>query len=91
MEKHIIPPNKRKTLLSLNKFEYAAVISERTLQIENGALIFIDYKNLTNPIEIAIEELRQRRCPLILERKVKEKDNEVWVEQFDVNDMKITF
>ena len=59
----------RRTLPILNKYEKAKIIGVRAQQIAMGSHIFLDSLNgLTSPIDIAREELRQKRTPLIVRR-----------------------
>jgi|OM-RGC.v1.021336414 DNA-directed RNA polymerase I, II, and III subunit RPABC2 len=59
----------RRTLPILNKYEKAKIIGVRAQQIAMGSHIFLDSLNgLSNPLDIAREELRQKRTPLIVRR-----------------------
>jgi DNA-directed RNA polymerase subunit K/omega len=53
----VMPDDKRITSEIMSLAEYTRVISERASQIENGAPIFVDVKNETNPIKIAEMEI----------------------------------
>ncbi len=61
----------RRTLPLLNKYEKAKIIGIRAQQISMGSHIYIDnVKNLTNPLDIAEEELKQKLTPLLVRRTI---------------------
>lgn len=66
---NIIMGDKRKSPNTLTRFEYARVLSTRVIDIEKGEPIFIQTE-LTDPIEIAKEEVKQKKCPLTILRPV---------------------
>ena len=71
----------KKTNLSkpkLYKYEKTKVLGTRAEQIRRGALPMIEVSsNMTDELEIAEEELRQRKTPFIIERNVGKK-KEYW-------------
>jgi DNA-directed RNA polymerases I, II, and III subunit RPABC2 len=59
----------RRTLAILSKYEKAKIIGIRAQQISMGSHIYLDdVHTLSNPLDIAKEELRQKRTPLIVRR-----------------------
>ncbi len=61
----------RKTLPILSKYEKAKIIGIRAQQISMGSYVYLDsLRGMTNPLDIAKEELRQKRTPLIVRRAV---------------------
>ncbi len=53
----------------LTRFERARIVGARSLQISMGAPVLMDVpEGLTNPIEIALMELRERALPLSIRR-----------------------
>jgi DNA-directed RNA polymerase I, II, and III subunit RPABC2 len=61
----------RRTLAILSKYEKAKIIGIRAQQISMGSNIYLDnVHGYTNPLDIAKEELRQKRTPLIVHRNV---------------------
>jgi len=54
----------------ITKYEKTSLIGARATMLSEGAPPMIDLKNLTDPIEIAEEEFRQRKIPLLIERKM---------------------
>ena len=61
----------RKTLPILSKYEKAKIIGIRAQQISMGSYVYLDnVSGISNPLDIAKEELRQKRTPLIVRRNV---------------------
>ena len=61
----------RRTLPILSKYEKAKIIGVRAQQIAMGSRIYLPNEivgNFSTPIEIAQEELRQKRTPLLVRR-----------------------
>lgn len=69
---------KNKTEPIMNKYEYTQILGIRVQQIERGGEPLITVtEDLNTPQLIAEEELRQRKTPFILKRKVG-KEYEYW-------------
>lgn len=61
----------RRTLPILSKYEKAKIIGIRAQQISMGSYIYLDNINsISNPLDIAKEELRQKRTPLLVRRNI---------------------
>lgn len=54
--------------LRITSFEFARVIGCRAQQISEGHKPYINPGNMTDAEEIAIEEFRQGKCPIIIIR-----------------------
>ena len=55
----------------LNKYEKTKIISERAQQLANGSISFLkNPETYNNVLDIAIEELNQKKIPIIIERPV---------------------
>ena len=55
----------------LTKFEKTKIISERSQQLSNGAVSFLENpENYKTVYEIAFEELNQKKLPFIIRRPV---------------------
>ena len=69
----------------LNINEFTGCISIRAKQLSNGAVPYIDVDRLglIHSIDIAIQELKEGKCPLKLNRRYGSNKIEFW----DVNDM----
>ena len=65
--------NKSKPILS--KYEKTAILGVRAEQISQNAKPLLDSipKHLTDELEIAEEELRKRKIPFIIQRKIGNK------------------
>lgn len=72
-----IPDNQRTTYNRLTKYEKTRILTVRIEQLAIGSPPMIDPKNM-NIREIALEELKQRKIPLIIRRKVKGNKFEQW-------------
>lgn len=72
--------NKKSSNL-MTKFEVARLVGLRALQISNGSPLMIN-QDLVKPewgyLDIAMEELKQRRLPMILKRTFANGDYELW-------------
>ena len=66
----IVKPENRKSSNIMNRFEMCDVISIRAQQISKDNKYMIDVTDLDDPIRIAKRELMQRKCPLVLRRKM---------------------
>jgi DNA-directed RNA polymerase subunit K/omega len=72
----------KKTYISksrLSKYEKTKVLCVRAVQLKNNAKALIDPipKHMTDELDIANEELKQRKIPFILERTIGNK-KEYW-------------
>ena len=72
----------KKTYISrpkLSKYEKTKVLGVRAVQIKNNAKVLLDNipKHMTDELDIACEELKQRKIPFILERTIGNK-KEYW-------------
>jgi len=53
----------------LNKYEKTKIISERAQQLANGGISYLkNPENYNNVHEIALEELKQKKIPIIIQR-----------------------
>ncbi len=74
----IIPSALRKTNPNMTKFEYAYLVSQRAMAIENGSpLMNLETKH-THSIEIAKEETVMGLNPIIIQRVMPNGDIEEW-------------
>lgn len=80
-----VPDNVRQTYNLLTKFEITRIISTRAEQIARGSAPTIQ-TNLTVPIEIAEEELNQKKIPIIIRRPIGE-GNDKKYEEWDTKDL----
>ena len=55
----------------LNKYEKTKIVSERAQQLANGSISFLKNPETYNNVhDIAMEELNQKKIPIIIERPV---------------------
>ncbi len=63
----------------MSKYEYTKVLGMRAQQITMGAEPLITVTNdMKSAIEVAEEELRQRKTPYIIARKINNKKTDFW-------------
>lgn len=63
-----IKPEDRTTTPYMTKYERARVLGTRALQISMNAPVLVDLEGETDPLEIAIKELREKKIPLVVRR-----------------------
>jgi DNA-directed RNA polymerase I, II, and III subunit RPABC2 len=62
----------------LNKYERVKIIGIRAQQISYGALPLVDIGNLTDPMDIAMLELKEKKIPFIIKRYLPNGTFELW-------------
>lgn len=73
-----IPKEKRTTTPYLTKYERARVLGTRALQISLNAPVLVDIEGETDPLQIAMKELAQRKIPLVIRRYLPDGSFEDW-------------
>ncbi|KAL9110024.1 MAG: hypothetical protein Q9227_005363 [Pyrenula ochraceoflavens] len=73
-----IPEDKRTTTPYMTKYERARVLGTRALQISMNAPVLVDLEGETDPLQIAIKELNQKKIPLIVRRYLPDGWYEDW-------------
>eukprot|EP00127_Corallochytrium_limacisporum_P006408 Clim_evm16s226 gene=Clim_evmTU16s226 len=68
----------RTTTKYLTKYERARVLGTRALQLSMSAPPMVHPGSLTDPLEIAMLELKERKCPLIIRRYLPDGSYEDW-------------
>lgn len=63
-----IPDEERTTTPYMTKYERARILGTRALQISMNAPVLVDLEGETDPLQIAIKELREKKIPLIVRR-----------------------
>lgn len=63
-----IPMDQRTTTPFMTKYERARILGTRALQISMNAPVLVDLEGETDPLQIAIKELREKKIPLIVRR-----------------------
>ncbi|KAF2205917.1 DNA-directed RNA polymerases I, partial [Delitschia confertaspora ATCC 74209] len=73
-----VPKEKRSTTPYMTKYERARVLGTRALQISGNAPVLIDVEGMTDPLQIAIKELREKKIPLVVRRYLPDGWYEDW-------------
>ena len=74
----VIDKAKRITTRYMTKYERARVLGTRALQISMNAPVMVDIDNETDPLKIAMKELRDRKIPMIIRRYLPDGSYEDW-------------
>lgn len=85
-EGQAVQPNKRITTPYLTKYERARVLGTRALQIAMCAPVMVELEGLTDPLMIAMKELKARKIPIIIRRFLPDGSYEDW----SINELIIT-
>jgi DNA-directed RNA polymerase subunit K/omega len=70
-------PNKNKTKNLLSKYEKVKIIGVRAEQLQRGSKPYIDFEEF-DARAIAHEEMRQRKLPMMICRKLPDGTKEYW-------------
>ena len=73
-----VPKNKRITTKYMTKYERARVLGTRALQIAMCAPIMVEVEGETDPLQIAMKELKQGKIPIIIRRYLPDNSYEDW-------------
>ncbi|KAK5123364.1 subunit common to RNA polymerases I, II, and III [Meristemomyces frigidus] len=73
-----IAAEKRTTTPYMTKYERARVLGTRALQISLNAPVLVDVEGETDPLAIAIKELREKKVPLVVRRYLPDGWYEDW-------------
>uniref|UniRef100_U5EWA4 DNA-directed RNA polymerases I, II, and III subunit RPABC2 n=1 Tax=Corethrella appendiculata TaxID=1370023 RepID=U5EWA4_9DIPT len=73
-----VPKSKRITTKYMTKYERARVLGTRALQIAMCAPIMVELEGETDPLQIAMKELKQRKIPIIIRRYLPDHSYEDW-------------
>ncbi|KAB5523026.1 RNA polymerase, subunit omega/K/RPB6 [Coniochaeta sp. 2T2.1] len=68
----------RTTTPFMTKYERARILGTRALQISMNAPVLVDLEGETDPLQIAIKELREKKIPLIVRRYLPDGYYEDW-------------
>ncbi|KAF2403228.1 DNA-directed RNA polymerases I [Trichodelitschia bisporula] len=73
-----VPKAERKTTPYMTKYERARILGTRALQISMNAPVLVDLEGETDPLQIALKELREKKIPLIVRRYLPDGWYEDW-------------
>jgi len=77
-DKLAVPKDKRTTTPYMTKYEKARLLGTRALQISMNAPVLVDLEGETDPLQIALKELRQKKIPLVVRRFLPDGHYEDW-------------
>uniref|UniRef100_G3MMZ5 DNA-directed RNA polymerases I, II, and III subunit RPABC2 n=2 Tax=Amblyomma TaxID=6942 RepID=G3MMZ5_AMBMU len=69
---------KRITTMYMTKYERARVLGTRALQIAMCAPVMVELEGETDPLQIAMKELKARKIPIIIRRYLPDGSYEDW-------------
>ena len=73
-----IPKEERTTTRYLTKYEKARILGTRALQLSMNAPTMVELEGETDPLQIAMKELREKKIPLIIRRHMPDGSYEDW-------------
>ncbi|XP_076076550.1 DNA-directed RNA polymerases I, II, and III subunit RPABC2-like [Mytilus galloprovincialis] len=73
-----IERHKRITTPYMTKYERARVLGTRALQIAMCAPVMVELEGETDPLQIAMKELKARKVPIIIRRYLPDGSYEDW-------------
>ncbi|KAL6218137.1 hypothetical protein ACLB2K_011354 [Fragaria x ananassa] len=77
----------RKTSKFMTKYERARILGTRAVQISMNAPVMVELEGETDPLEIAMKELRERKIPFTIRRYLPDGSYEDWgVDELIVED-----
>lgn len=62
----------------MTKYERARILGARALQISYNAPVMVELEGETDPLQIALKELRERKIPMIIRRYLPDGTYEDW-------------
>ena len=72
----------------MTKYERARVLGTRALQIAMCAPVMVELEGETDPLAIAMKELKQRKIPIIIRRYLPDHSYEDWaIDELIIVDM----
>ncbi|XP_012261044.1 DNA-directed RNA polymerases I, II, and III subunit RPABC2 [Athalia rosae] len=73
-----VQKSKRITTRYMTKYERARVLGTRALQIAMCAPVMVELEGETDPLQIAMKELKQRKIPIVIRRYLPDNSYEDW-------------
>lgn len=69
------------------RYERARVLGTRALQIAMCAPVMVELEGETDPLQIAMKELKQKKIPIIIRRYLPDGSYEDWgIDELVIND-----
>jgi len=73
-----VPSQSRTTTPYMTKYERARVLGTRALQISMGAPVMVELEGETDPLKIAMKELKAKKIPMLIRRYLPDGSYEDW-------------
>ncbi|RKO89560.1 RNA polymerase, subunit omega/K/RPB6 [Blyttiomyces helicus] len=73
-----IPKEARMTTPYMTKYEKARILGTRALQISMSAPVMVELNGESDPLQIAMKELREKKIPLMVRRYMPDGSWEDW-------------
>mmetsp|Transcript_10792 Transcript_10792/g.14070 ORF Transcript_10792/g.14070 Transcript_10792/m.14070 type:complete len:149 (+) Transcript_10792:83-529(+) len=77
-EQQPVKQEHRITTKYMTKYERARILGTRALQISMNAPVMVDIDNETDPLRIAMKELREKKIPIVIRRYLPDGSFEDW-------------
>lgn len=74
----VVPMEQRITTRYMTKYERARLLGTRALQLSMNAPPMVELEGETDPLQIAMKELREKKIPLIIRRYLPDRSYEDW-------------
>ncbi|KAJ1960419.1 subunit common to RNA polymerases I, II, and III [Dipsacomyces acuminosporus] len=72
------PASERVTTPYMTKYERARILGARALQISMNAPVMVELDGESDPYEIALKELREKKIPFVIRRYLPDLSYEDW-------------
>lgn len=82
----IVPQDERSTSNIMSIFEFSNIIATRATEISKNGILFTSFKS-HDPIVLAKEELKEGKCPYIVQRIVGRFKNQDIIEEWSANEL----
>merc|ERR1712168_1569571 len=73
-----VPKEDRQTTPFMTKYERARVLGTRALHIAMSAPVMVELEGETDPLRIAMKELKAKKIPIIIRRYLPDSSYEDW-------------
>ena len=73
-----VPKSKRIRTRYMTVYERARVLGTRAMQIAMCAPVMVELEGETDPLQIAMKELKQRKTPIVIRRYLPDNSYEDW-------------
>jgi DNA-directed RNA polymerase I, II, and III subunit RPABC2 len=73
-----VDPKNFTTTRYMTKYERARILGTRALQISMGAPVMVELSGETDPLAIALRELKEKKIPITIRRRLPDGSFEDW-------------